>query len=50
MLVDLAGCALYVPGLGGAAGDLEVCAGDDGVGGVGGACPFLAVRAVAECW
>lgn len=48
MLVDLAAVTLDVPGLGGAVGDFEVCAGDDGVGGVGCSGPFLAVGAVAE--
>ncbi len=48
MLVDLARVADGVVGLGGALCDVEGGAGDDDVGGVGGAGPFLAVGAVAE--
>ena len=50
VLVDLARGTFDVPGLGGAGGDAEVAAGDNGVGGVRGAGPFLAVGAVAESY
>ena len=49
MLVDLAGVALGVPGLGRAGGDFEGGTGDDDVGRVSRAGPLLAVSAVAEC-
>ena len=48
MVIHLAGIALDVIMLRGALGDLEGVAGDDNVGGVGAAGPFLAVGAVAE--
>lgn len=48
VLVDLAGRAFCVVVFGAAFGDLEGVARDDDVGGVGCACPLLAVGAVAE--
>ena len=53
MFVDLARVALGIVVLRRALCNLEASAGDDDVGGVGGAGPFLAVGAVAEgcyCW
>jgi hypothetical protein len=51
--VDLARVAFGIVVFRRALCDFETCVGDDDVGGVGGAGPFLAVGAVAEgcyCW